>query len=138
MGNEANHFEAVFDQLKAIMAPYAERLVVVTDEPDHFFLDEPDHFFLNTAHIMKNKQPPFFGAVQIKKRYVSYHLMPVYAFPDLLLDLSEPLKKRMQGKSCFNFTTLLAPLLAEELARLTTAGFDRYRQEGIVPVSHEG
>ena len=53
--------------------------------------------------------------------------MPVYIFPDLLEGLSDGLKKRMQGKSCFNFTTLDKALVAE-LAQLTTTGIERFRQ----------
>jgi len=35
------------------------------------------------------------------------------------------LRRRKQGKSCFNFTTFDEPLLAE-LATLIAAGFERY------------
>lgn len=55
---------------------------------------------VDTRHIQKNKKPLFFGAVQVKKSYVSYHLMPVYLEPDLLAPSSSELKARMQGKSC--------------------------------------
>jgi hypothetical protein len=73
----------------------------------------------------------FFGAAQIKKNYVSYYLMPVYMFPDLLADLSPRLRKRMQGKSCFNFTTVEGGLLGE-LVQLTQQGAERFRQEGLL------
>ncbi len=73
----------------------------------------------------------FFGAAQVKKRYVSFYLMPVYAFPDLLKGISPALKKRMQGKACFNFTTIDDEMLAE-LAALTAKGFARYEKEGFV------
>jgi hypothetical protein len=43
------------------------------------------------------------------KSYVSFHLIPVYMFPDLLKGLSPALEKRMQGKSCFNFKTVREP-----------------------------
>jgi hypothetical protein len=119
----SNNFAVVFDRLKAVMVPYADRLVVVTDEPDHFYL--------NTSHVMKNKQPLFFGAVQIKKRYVSYHLMPVYSFPDLLTDIDDAMKKRMQGKSCFNFTSVDDATVAA-IADLTARGFNRYEREGLL------
>jgi hypothetical protein len=66
--------------------------------------------------------------VQLKKNYVSYHLMSVYVFPDLLENISDRLKKRMQGKSCFNFTTVDESLFAE-LAQLTAAGFARFREQ---------
>ncbi|MBI5301478.1 MAG: hypothetical protein HY868_05020 [Chloroflexi bacterium] len=41
------------------------------------------------------------------------------------------LKKRMQGKSCFNFATMDDAML-KELAALTKQGYDRYRKEGFV------
>lgn len=53
-----------------------------------------------------------------KKSQVAFHLMPVYRDPDLLDDLNESLLKRMQGKSCFNFTKVDDALLSE-LADLT-------------------
>ncbi len=55
----------------------------------------------------------FFGAAVIKKNYVSFHLMPVYVHPDLLEGISDGLRKRMQGKSCFNFKALDEDTLAE-------------------------
>ena len=36
-------------------------------------------------------------------------------------------KKRMQGKSCFNFTTVDEVLFAE-LSQLTAAGFKRFKE----------
>lgn len=63
----------------------------------------------------------WFGAVQLKKSYVSYHLMPVYDDPTMLDDISAELRARMQGKSCFNFTTVDDGLFAE-LGRLTATG----------------
>ncbi len=41
--------------------------------------------------------------------------MPVYVFPELLGAVRPLLRKRMQGKSCFNFTRV-DPALFEELA----------------------
>ncbi len=57
--------------------------------------------------------------------------MPVYVNPALLDGISPALKKRMQGKSCFNFTKA-DPALFEELASLTQAGFDDYQAKGYV------
>ena len=47
------------------------------------------------------------------------------AIPDLDEAISPALRRRKQGKSCFNFTTVDEPLFAE-LAELLAAGFDRY------------
>ena len=67
----------------------------------------------------------FFGAVKIGKRYVSFHLMPVYVHPELLDGISPELRQRMQGKSCFNFTRPDDALFAE-LGSLTGAGYNAY------------
>ncbi len=46
---------------------------------------------------------------------------------DESLQISPQLKKRMQGKSCFNFTQI-DPALLDELARLTERGFKAFHQ----------
>jgi hypothetical protein len=66
----------------------------------------------------------WFGAVRRGKSYVSYYLMPVYADPRLLDDASPELRRRMQGKSCFNFTRIDEDSLAE-LTSLTARGYER-------------
>lgn len=119
----SQEFDTVFSRLRDIMRPYGENLVCTRDEPDNYYV--------NTAHIMKNKKPLFFGAVQIRKNYVSYHLMPVYVFPELLDDVSPELKNRMQGKSCFNFKSIDADLFVE-LDALTKAGFERYQANDYI------
>jgi hypothetical protein len=48
--------------------------------------------------------------------------MPIYGCAGLREKMSPELKKRMQGKSCFNFTTPDKKLF-KELAGLTRAGF---------------
>jgi len=116
-------FAGVFAELRAIMQPYADRL--------HTKADSATALYLDTRQIQKNKQAPFFGAVQIRKNYVSYYLMPVYVDPTLLDGISASLKKRMQGKSCFNFTAV-DPALFQELAALTEAGYAKYAELGYV------
>jgi hypothetical protein len=118
MAKEEN-FPAVFDALKAILQPYMPPLVAKADTPDNYYLEA----------VPSAKYPKGFGvgAVQIKKNYVSYHLTPVYMYPDLLDGLSAPLRKRMQGKGCFNFTVPDEVLFAE-LAQLTARGFARFRE----------
>jgi pentose-5-phosphate-3-epimerase len=121
-------FTETFKQLKAIFKPYASKLHVVHDTDTNYYLD--------THLVMKNKQRLFFGAVRTGKAYVSFHLMPVYASPELLKTLSPELKKRMQGKSCFNFKTPDEKLF-KELAKLTKTGFAKFHDpkflEKILP-----
>ena len=45
----------------------------------------------------------YFGGVRLGKSYVSYHLMPVYIYPDLLDDLPERLRKADAGQVLFQF-----------------------------------
>jgi len=104
----------VFNELRKILQPYADHLDCKSDKQGNYYLD--------TTHIMKNKKPLFFGAVQTKKNYISYHLMPVYVNPGLLDSISDDLKKRMQGKSCSNFKAV-DPGLSKELSELTLAGY---------------
>jgi hypothetical protein len=113
----------VFQRLRAILTPYGDRLVVVHDTPERYYVD--------TTHTMPNAKPLFFGAASIGKRHVSFHLMPVYLFPDLLDGIPDALRSRMQGKSCFNFKAPDEALLAA-LADLTARGFERYREAGYV------
>ena len=51
--------------------------------------------------------------------------MSVYACPELLQSMSPELKKRMQGKSCFNFKEVDENLF-KELATLTKAGAAKF------------
>ena len=103
-------FIPVFAALREILVPYAAKLKVVHDKPDNYYLD--------THTIGPNKRPIFFAGVKMGKGYVSYYLMPVYA--QSAGGMSPALKKRMQGKACFNFKDADPALLAE-LATLTRA-----------------
>ena len=114
---------AVFERLKAILQPLAPHLLVT--------VDTTDHYSLATVGSPQYPKGLFFGAVRVNKRSVSFHLMPVYVFPDLLAGLSPRLRKRMRGKSCFNFTGPDDPTIAE-LAELTAAGYARYRQAQLL------
>jgi hypothetical protein len=107
----------IFLSLKKILRAHAKSLEVATDGPRDYSL--------NTKRLWKGK-PLFFGAANVRKHYVSYHLMPVYACPDLLQGMSPALRKRMQGKACFNFKTP-DPALFAELAELTRKGLRRFR-----------
>ena len=106
--------QTTFETLRGILQKHAKRLVVTVDKPGDYQVSSP---------ALKDRagRPLFVAAVQIRKNYVSYHLIPVYTTPALLATLSPALKKRMQGKSCFNFTSI-EPDQAKELAALTRAG----------------
>ncbi|RJQ45835.1 MAG: hypothetical protein C4534_03750 [Gaiellales bacterium] len=104
-----------------MLREYRSRLKVVDDEPGKYYL--------NGAYSEEYGKERFFGAVIIQKNYVSYYLMPVYMFPELLDGVSPELRKRMQGKSCFNFAKVDEKLMGE-LKRLTQKSFARFEKEG--------
>jgi hypothetical protein len=116
---------ALFDRLAAMFAPYRSTLIAKADEPGNVYLETPPSTVYPSGF--------FFGAVKIGKRSVSFHLMPVYVHPDLLQGVSAELRKRMHGKSCFNFTRQDDALLGE-LETLTAAGFARFQGDGTIPV----
>ena len=115
-----SEFPIVFEKLKTILSPHAKKLTVKVDTPTAYSLDGP--------YSEKWKKELFFGSVQVKKSYVSFYLMPIYMYPDLLKEISPELKKHMQGKSCFNFKTVEKSLF-EELSQLTKQGLERFMKE---------
>ena len=108
-------FGEVYGRLKGILEPYAERMYVSADTGVWYGLD--------LAPEAQRVPATWFGAVRRGKAYVSYYLMPVYGDPRLLVDMSPELRRRMQGKSCFNFTRVDEGLLTE-LTDLTRRGYD--------------
>ena len=118
-----NDFNEVFAKLKAIFQPYANKMDVAHDTKLYYLL--------NTRHIMKNKQPLCFGGARLGKNYVSFYLMSIYACPELLKGMSPELKKRMQGKSCFNFKEADEKLF-KELDKLTKAGAARFNDAKFI------
>ena len=94
--------------------------------------DEPGKYYLGTHEVRaKDGTRTWFGGVEIKKSYVSAHLIPVYAHPELMDGITAKLRQRMQGKSCFNFKSAESELLAE-FGRLIGAGFRRFKADGRV------
>lgn len=107
-----------FKRLKTILNQFESQLSV-----QH---DKADNYYLNTPTTESNKKAEFFGAVQIKKSYVAFHLMPIYYHPELLENISQELKNRMQGKSCFNFKKIEDSLFSE-LSILTKNALEKYK-----------
>lgn len=110
-------FQAAFTGLKKIFDSLGEKLEVKQDNPKRYYLD--------MRGMVYSGRPVSFGAVMMQKNYISFHLMPVYGCPELLQRISPALKKRMQGKACFNFTAPDEALFAE-LSRLTADGYEKF------------
>ena len=110
----------VFDALVGIMKRQARGMLVTQDGPGGLQVSLDRQF---------RGKPLWLGGVRRGKSYVSFHLMPVYMFPDLLASISPALKRRMQGKSCFNFREP-DPALLKELEVLTKTGMARMKKDG--------
>jgi len=117
-------FPQIYTHLRTILQPYAEKLTLTLDTPQGISIDGP--------HSETWKKPLFFASAQIKKTYVSFYLMPVYMFPDLLQGISPELRSHMQGKSCFNFKRV-EPDLFQELTELVRLGYERFHKEITKP-----
>ena len=104
--------DPTFAALSKVLRKHTADMSIRTDELGHLYVELPP--------AAPGGKPRFFGAVQTKRAYVSYHLMPVYEDPMLLDGIGDALRRRMQGKSCFNFTEA-DPQLVRELDTLTRA-----------------
>jgi hypothetical protein len=121
--------QPVFERLKAILAPYEPKMDLAQDTSTMYML--------NTRFLLKKNYPLMFAGVRLGKNYVSYHLFSVYATPSDAQTISPELKKRMQGKSCFNFATVDERLF-KELEKLTKAGAKRFSDGKFVEGLRQG
>ncbi|MGB3738042.1 MAG: hypothetical protein WA948_01690 [Pontixanthobacter sp.] len=106
----AEILQAVFDALREKMLRAGSGMVVAKDKAGDLVLKTP-------WNEPGKKEQAWFGAVQIRKNYVSCHLLPLYTLPATLDEVSADLRKHMQGKSCFNFKKV-EPELFNALERL--------------------
>lgn len=121
--DRADDFVKAFYALKMVFAKHEKYL--------HVTADTREKYYLETRSPSYKGKPLFFGAVIRGRAYVSFHLMPLYWEPSLAKGISASLKKRMQGKSCFNFPAPDAAL-TRELARLTARGFALYKRKNLL------
>ena len=100
-----------------MLGKYAKRLTVKADsEAEYTVLTR------KASPFPQHKgQPMYFGSVRRGKAYVSFHLMPLYMCPPLTGAIPAGLKRRMQGKTCFNFKHVPEPETLAELQALTAA-----------------
>ncbi len=107
----SDEFPAIFAELRGLLMEAAPGMVVTDDTPTNFTLKTP---WIEA----RTKEPAWFGWIAIKKSYVAYHVMPLYALPALNDAVPPSLEKRRQGKTCFNFKKA-DPALFEDLRTLT-------------------
>ena len=105
-------FAVIDARLRRILEPYRARLVVSAEGPGGMTVEIPG---------LEGKPWGYVAGTRVGKRYVSFYAMLLYGSSAAAAAMSPELKRRMQGKACFNFTKVDEPLFAE-LARLLEAG----------------
>src|SRR3954470_6409801 len=85
--DKADEFERVFAALRGILLPYESSLNVTRNRPGDFCLE--------TRGPGPRKVPLMFAAVKTNKRYVSFHLMPIYVSAT---KMSWPLERQCRAR----------------------------------------
>ena len=119
-GEKKSDFSATFKALREILTPYASKETRVVH-------DKPGYYYLETTFSVMGRGPMMFAAVRKGKGYVSYHLLPLYMNPTLQSKVSADLKRRKQGKACFNFAKPDEKLFAE-VAEITWLGWEAFKK----------
>jgi hypothetical protein len=122
-----DEFESAFRGLRKMLKPYDKKLRVTKDAPGNYMSE--------SKSIRYQGKPVMFAGIT-SKSYVAFHLFPVYVFPNLLDGVSPELKKRMQGKTCWNFKKAEEPLFTE-LGRVVEESFRRFEEMGERDLSRE-
>ena len=130
----ATEFNIVFTRLKEILQKHSGPFTVKPDTDTKYCL----YATIGPATLKiwggKMKKPAMPVAwIEIRKAYVSYHLMGVYGNTKLLEGMSKELKTRMQGKTCFNFKQVDEKIF-QELDLLTSRSIDAFRKAGFIAV----
>jgi hypothetical protein len=120
-------FDLAFQGLRKILKPYDKKLLVLKDLPGNYMG--------HSKSLLYQGKPVMFASITTKS-YVSFHLFPVYMFPDLVEGISPELKKRMQGKTCWNFKKPEDQLFVE-LGGVIDASFRRFAALGERDLSRE-
>jgi hypothetical protein len=113
-------FSSVFSALRQILEPFRKQVAVQADKPGNYHTE--------ISSILHRGKPLYFAGIRTGKNYVSFYLMPMYNCMELHQGMSPALKKRMQGKACFNFSAV-DPACFAELGRLTAAGLKIFNSE---------
>ena len=104
--------------MKALLAPYAARLVARRDEPGYY-----DLWSEKEVEVAgRTRSEVFFAGLIIQKSYVGFYFMPRVRRPATSRRCSAPTCcALLKGKSCFHLKEL-TPALSEQLAAALAAG----------------
>lgn len=128
----SSNFEQIFASLRCILARHAQSLSVGEDSPKRYCLEGrvgPATLRAWGGKAKKSTIPVAWA--EIGKAYVSFHLMGVYGNEEALEAMSQELRARMQGKTCFNFKTADETLF-QELEGVTERACKGFKKAGFI------
>ena len=117
----------LFQELREVLAPYAEHFVVRRDEPGYYDLWSERDLVIEG----RKRTEVFFAGLIIQKSYVGFYFMPVYAESELALLFGAELLATLKGKSCFHLRKL-TPEIREQVADALARGYELYRERSWV------
>jgi hypothetical protein len=117
----------LFEEVKDLLTPYAERLTVRRHEPGYYDLWSEKDIVVEG----RRRKDVFFCGLVIQKSYVGFYFMPLYASDDLAAVFGPDLLATLEGKSCFHLKRLTPPLRAQ-IEEALAAGWRLYEERGWV------
>ncbi|HOY33027.1 MAG TPA: hypothetical protein PKW80_14200 [Bacteroidales bacterium] len=119
--------QEIYTRLKNMIQKYAPPLSVKTETNDRYELYTKKNVELNG----KKYDEFFFGSIILKSQYIGFYFMPIYIYPELLIDVPETLKKLQTGKSCFHIKKYEQSIF-NAISDLIETGFDAYRKNNLI------
>lgn len=119
--------QAIFNQLRPLIARYSPPLQTRRDEPAYF-----DTWSIKDLVIDGRKRKEvFFAGLIIQKSYVGFYFMPVYTDPEMRELFQPELLRLLKGKSCFHVRKV-TPELLTQVSDALESGFKLYQDRGWV------
>lgn len=123
----AADLNATFKSLRGLLRAYRPPLVAKVDGPRRYELWSAKHVEI----AGRRRSEVFFAAAIIRKSYVGFYFMPVYAAPEMKQVFPPELLALLKGKSCFHINVLDVHLRAQIKSALAK-GFCLYKDRGWV------
>lgn len=118
----------LFNELKSLLKPFAQKMAVRTDEPGRYELFFDRQFTTQsqrTGNVIE-KDGLDFVAILIQKNYVGLYFMPIYSHAHEFKNVPDDVMSMLKGKSCFHIKHL-NPQLEEELRQMLNQGYALYK-----------
>ena len=118
----------IFQTIRAVMQPYT--LEGFTNRIN----SESAYDLWSEKHVVvdgKKRTEIYFAGLMIKKGYVGFYYMPVYAQPEMAGVFDPELLKLLKGKSCFHIKKL-DDVLLKHIENALAMGFKLYKERGWI------